>query len=314
MLWRIADTLRLCGLTLVIFSLSFMDMSKALRTMELSSRIVYRRFSSSSSINIISYNILSSSLSEPSYFHECKPQWLDPRYRVEELQKRLTNAIGKQSIICLQEVSNKVAAQLHPFFARHDYSFITGMYGKKFDGYMGVAIAIPHAKFAVVTADITRIADTKHKIPRNHHQRSGNWASNLLNSLSYNLWHLMKHSPFWKPSIDIWDAVKRRDNHMVAVQLKNTATNDHFVVGTYHMPCMYKEPAVMMAHCALSAQHIHRISNGLPYVLAGDFNVQPESSMYQLLTSGEIDPSVSRPCVSVDTSHSLFCGSFYVAL
>ena len=52
-----------------------------------------------------------------------------------------------------------------------------------------------------------------------------------------------------------------------------------FVVGTYHMPCMFKVPSVMMIHCALSAQHIHKYANNDPYLLVGDFNIKPGASL-----------------------------------
>ena len=65
-------------------------------------------------------------------------------------------------------------------------------------------------------------------------------------------------------------------------------TNQEFSVGNYHMPCMFQNPEVMLIHCALYAQHMEKISKQIPYVLCGDFNIQPDSSMYQLLTEGSI--------------------------
>ena len=48
----------------------------------------------------------------------------------------------------------------------------------------------------------------------------------------------------------------------------------------------------MVTHCALSAQHIQRYAKEDPYVYVGDFNIKPDSSMYKLLTEGEIDSKV----------------------
>ena len=75
------------------------------------------------------------------------------------------------------------------------------------------------------------------------------------------------------------------------------ADSKPFVVGTYHMPCMFKVPSVMMIHCALSAQHIHKYANNDPYVLVGDFNIKPGVSL-----SG---PAYSYPKSSL--SFFLFC-------
>ena len=44
-----------------------------------------------------------------------------------------------------------------------------GMYGKRFNGYMGVGIAVPLDKYDIQKADITTIADTK-RFPRKERQ------------------------------------------------------------------------------------------------------------------------------------------------
>jgi endonuclease/exonuclease/phosphatase family metal-dependent hydrolase len=41
-----------------------------------------------------------------------------------------------------------------------------------------------------------------------------------------------------------------------------------------------------MIHCALSAQHIHKFAAGSPYVYCGDFNIKPDSVMYEVMTTG----------------------------
>jgi hypothetical protein len=63
------------------------------------------------------------------------------------------------------------------------------------------------------------------------------------------------------------------------------ADSKPFVVGTYHMPCMFKVPSVMMIHCALSAQHIHKYASSDPYLLVGDFNIKPGTTPPHLLHS-----------------------------
>jgi endonuclease/exonuclease/phosphatase family metal-dependent hydrolase len=58
------------------------------------------------------------------------------------------------------------------------------------------------------------------------------------------------------------------------------------------MPCMYKEPNVMLAHCALSCQHLEKFAKNDAYIYAGDFNIKPDSTMYQLVTEGTVDEAV----------------------
>lgn len=58
----------------------------------------------------------------------------------------------------------------------------------------------------------------------------------------------------------------------------------------------------MITHCALSAQHIQKFAKTDPFVYVGDFNIKPDSSMYDLLTKGAIEKKVrgkSRQRMSV---------------
>ena len=68
------------------------------------------------------------------------------------------------------------------------------------------------------------------------------------------------------------------------------------IAGTYHMPCMFQQPRVMVVHCALSAQHIQRFAHSEghqdPFIYGGDFNIKPDSPMYRTLTEGSLEPSV----------------------
>ena len=96
-----------------------------------------------------------------------------------------------------------------------------------------------------------------------------------------------------------------------------------FWVGTYHMPCAYWAPRIMTVHVSLALQNIQRLAAGshgkegenegrdskltksksaastgatkrsaaagTPYILAGDFNIQPGVPAYTLATTGSFD-------------------------
>ena len=51
------------------------------------------------------------------------------------------------NMMASQEVSTSWAGPLHTFFASHNYHLITGLYGDKNSGYMGVALALPVLKY-----------------------------------------------------------------------------------------------------------------------------------------------------------------------
>jgi endonuclease/exonuclease/phosphatase family metal-dependent hydrolase len=84
---------------------------------------------------------------------------------------------------------------------------------------------------------------------------------------------------------------KGRMNIMLFARLKEVSSGKVVCVGTYHMPCMFWLPSVMVMHTALVSQRIKALAGNDPHVLAGDFNFKPDSSMYQLITEARLDES-----------------------
>jgi mRNA deadenylase 3'-5' endonuclease subunit Ccr4 len=177
---------------------------------------------SMSSIKVTSYNVLSSHLASPTYFLNCKPQFLDSNYRYRKLLTKLEKEIDDKSIICLQEISQSWSALLYPFFVEKGYTFITALYGKKFNGYMGVGIAIPTNKYDLLDVDISRIADTK-RLPKKP-KLIGLFL--ILDRLKNFIWKLLKKNTF-----DLWETVLSRHNQMISVRLKLKDTGKNIVVG-----------------------------------------------------------------------------------
>ena len=68
-------------------------------------------------------------------------------------------------MIGLQEVSMTWAGPLHAYFAERGYAFIVSLYGKPFNNYMGVGLAVPEGSSDVVQGDRARLSDTV-KFPR----------------------------------------------------------------------------------------------------------------------------------------------------
>lgn len=238
-------------------------------------------------IRVVSYNVLSSHLSAPNYFQACKPENLSPDARLEKVRDKLRGEMERQSIICMQELSTSWSGKLHGYFYKNDYHFITALYGNKFNGYMGVGVAVPKSKYELLEVDITRVADTK-RLPRA--PLPGLFMSWLL-FLKATLLACAKYLKLYQPPTDMWDNALYRSNQMICTRLKEKHTQKTFVVGNYHMPCMFKLPSVMVTHCALSAQHLQRWAKEDPYIYAGDFNIKPSSSQYQLMVTGTLEPN-----------------------
>ena len=160
---------------------------------------------------------------------------------------------------------------------------------------MGVLLAYPRDHYEVVTASTTCIADTKQGYPQRPPSVPSGWLPSTLTWLSRLFAQPPAASPPARAAVvddEAWRVTKSRKNQMIVVRLKALKSDRlrEFCVGTYHMPCVFESPQVMVAHTALSAQNLLRQAGGLPCVFAGDFNVKPRDSAYTLLTTGSLAP------------------------
>lgn len=241
---------------------------------------------SATEVEIVTYNVLSSHLASSDYFTQCDPKYLRADYRLGLLKKILDEKIQDEAVICLQEISTLWSGQLQPFFVERGYCMVDTHYGGKFNGNMGVAIAFPLKKYKLHNLDITCIADTK-QMPR---KPKPTYVEHLLSSLFSYANGLLQWAGLTSKVLNPWREAMSRNNRMISARFSPVSDlNKKFVVGTYHMPCMFRLPAVMLIHCALSAQHIRRFAGTDPYMYVGDFNIKPASSMYQLLTTGSVE-------------------------
>lgn len=270
--------------------------SNSFQTFRLSPHFHRRSILEALNTNIATYNVLSSKLSDQSSLPHAKEEHLLAPKRFLLLKKKLQTEIDKRSIICLQEVSNDWAGELHTFFSKQGYHILTGLYGNRANGYMGVAIAIPLDKYDVVEIDIKKIGDSKRATVPSRVESKGFWngaVSRITKTLeaAKNIWG---GEGYVETENSFWDWVKKRENQMICVRLQSKMDPaESFVVGTYHMPCAYTNPELMVAHCALSVQHIERFSRGMAFVYAGDFNFRPFTTMYSMMTQGHLDSTVS---------------------
>jgi exonuclease III len=265
-------------------------------------------------VRVATYNVLSSHLSGKDHYSTLNPEHLNPKNRLPVVLQKIDEEIEKSSIICLQEVSHDWAGTFHSHFANKGYHLVTGLYGKKFNGYMGVAIAFKTETFDVLGVDVSRLAD----------KREGGWPRkpreperNVVSRFAIDSYGFAKttiksflgllrlyNAPRWPPQ-DAWQMSENRFNQLVTVQLQDKATQKSFAVGNYHMPCAFYKPQVMTIHTDLAARHVQKLVTSteseseneeeqpgtatMPYVLAGDWNIKPDGSSYRLLTTGKMD-------------------------
>ena len=172
---------------------------------------------STNPIKITTYNVLSSHLAAPDYFTGCTPGNLDPSTRLVRLKEKLDKEVAAGSIICLQEVSQLWAGQLHTYFSNRGYHFITGLYGNKFNGYMGVATAVPLKNYEILGVDITKVSDTK----KTMRKPKFTMVQKLIYAVKDTLLQILSKIGLWKPTPDSWKESLRRNNEMIHVRLKS---------------------------------------------------------------------------------------------
>jgi 2',5'-phosphodiesterase len=236
-------------------------------------------------LRVVSYNVLSSHLCEADHFVKCKPADLEPATRLERIKEALRPQCEREAVICLQEVSAQWVGELTPFFESQGYTFVSGNYGSPFNGYMGVSLAWSNKRFEAEAVDINRAADAREWPPSLPKEKP----PGPLLAAWQQLKRLWSSPP--KKAFDVLHEARRRHNFLVSAKLRCKRSGQTFAVSTYHMPCLFgsdQKCQVMSIHAALAAQHALKFADGLPCVLAGDFNFGPESAAYQIIAEGSI--------------------------
>jgi 2',5'-phosphodiesterase len=242
---------------------------------------------------VVTYNVLSSSLCEPTYFTHCAPEDLDPPTRLKKTLVKLEDEMKKGAVIALQEVSQKWAGELHVFFAKRGYHLVSSLYGKPFNGYMGIALAVPIDKYDVVKVDISRCSDTK-RLPR---APKPSKMKELLVDKPLGLYYFLTGK---RAKQSDWALARNRFNTIMYATLKCKSSGVEFGVANYHMPCMFRDPRVMTIHSQLAAAYAQKMAGSLPVVLMGDFNLKPGDGGYDLITTGDIDAAHEAAPVAPD--------------
>ena len=179
---------------------------------------------------------------------------------------QLEQEMQASSVIALQEMSKDWTGAFIALCQDRGYTYIPSLYGKKFNGYMGVGIAVPNSKFRILSCDIQRIADTREwarsaPAPEPAAKRVIMWPLRFMRGLLSFLYRALFSSPAvprqkqqWTDE-ESWREAVTRSNEMVSVRLQDRETGGVLCVSNYHMPCVFWAPAVMMIHTALSAAH-----------------------------------------------------------
>ena len=235
------------------------------------------------------YNILSNFSDNAEKLSNCAKEHVNADTRFDLIQKRIERLVEEKAIICLQEVPQVWGNRLLTYFYQNDYFFIPSYYSNYVSGRMGVGIAFPRSLYNLEESHIITLSDTK-KWPSPEIKNTTNLIANLFTKLK-----LLFLSFFIKPKVetkqeDVWSLARARVNTTICLKLSVIGEeNAKFCISTYHMPCLFKYPAVMMIHCHLLAKYVQNIAQSTPYIITGDFNFTPSSTCYKYYTSGTVD-------------------------
>ena len=143
--------------------------------------------------------------------------------------------MNNNAVICLQEVCSTYSGALHAFFSQRGYHFITAPYGRKFNGYMGVGIAVPVNLYDILSVDITRIADNL-QVPSKNNSKSKQgivdahfsqnfglfWSSNNMweNKVPFLMSFHTQLVDLLRSRDDIWKQSADKQNQMISLRLR----------------------------------------------------------------------------------------------
>ena len=235
----------------------------------------------SCNVNVISYNVLSTSLDMPSYFSRCKDMSL--LGRMERIVNKIDPFVRNGAIICLQEVSLLFESKLITYFEEKGYHVVSRGYSSAKTGFMGVLIAYPRKFFTLLETSIVNVFE-------NCYYLKSRPRDNLLKNFSFKRFFESFFESFlnlFRKKEDVWKLANRA-NMMIMLRLRNNLGN-RFVIGNYHMPCFFYEPQVMSIHTDYCMKSIKNFAEDDSYILCGDFNILPGSNQYNLLTSGVLN-------------------------
>ncbi len=231
---------------------------------------------------VITFNILSSFCATKEYYPFVKPHFLDLKSRSIRVKKLIESWTRVNFIICLQEVDEEWFKILEPILLDKNYGIHSVRYT---DGMMGQLIGYPEKHFDKIFIDqfmpSLHVKDTCKKINEKMNENK-----------SFD----SESKSFCPNNRIIMDQLlegSKSPNTMISIGLSakyyGKIVDKYIIISTYHMPCKFKDPFLMISHIhALKIRLEQIISKWNKFdsiVLAGDFNMLETSDEYLYMTN-----------------------------
>ena len=224
-------------------------------------------------VSVCTYNILSTKLVSPAWHVGVPGYYLATQHRWDLIKKELDNKIKQDYIICIQELSEEWLSKLLVHFNKYGYTFIYD------SGWLGTGIAFPK-KYTLEDINLLCVGDELKKSAKPIVR-----ANNIFTRIYE--WFLS----FSKK--DNWQLAINKKNKYVKVTLSKEKGKP-FDVYTYHMPCAFTNPDLMLIQACGLLSFINREAGKNPYILAGDFNTKPNDEVYNMILKGIVRPVYSK--------------------
>lgn len=165
-------------------------------------------------------------------------------------------------------------------------------HGSYFNGYMGEGLAFPLDLYEAVDLRIERLTDRMGWPSKPRPEGIGKGFANVMDRLQRAANALFgPKRPNRLAKREPWNHARGRYNRFIFARLRSRTNGAKICVATYHMPCVYWSPPVMMIHSALVVRTFQRLCGEDLGVLAGDFNIKPDDCSYEMIVSGEVNPN-----------------------
>lgn len=231
---------------------------------------IYQIRSENKMVKIATFNVLSNSYCNKETYPSYPSEALNNKLRWQKIEKVLVTLMDEGVFICLQEVCEYIRAKLEVLVRQHEYSMVATNYDHFFSGYMGVATLYP-SKYKLIDCQFIRPANLVRKyITAETEPSSNGW-----------FWDIFYAK---KEKVCEWyNKISKRNNVLLALTFRDD--DEDFTIANYHAPCVYRcqKSMCVVAACLLKAMNDFKSDK---VYLAGDFNIQPDSLPYLIITRG----------------------------
>jgi len=92
-----------------------------------------------------------------------------------------------------------------------------------------------------------------------------------------------------RPKQEPHELARDRKNVALWARVQSQKSGKEYCFGTYHMPCVFWAPQVMMIHAELTMSWLQKKSGNVPLIFGGDFNCKKNEAVYSYITSASFE-------------------------